>query len=95
MTTYIESIENISLTLQQIISDNMLLALAARRLNRAKLAAGIGVSGGLISQKLSGLAVGRAARDDARDLRRVTRQHEPSRYVRRLVLFSVPSIFTC
>lgn len=42
------------LTLQQIISDNMLFALAARRLNRAKLAEGIGVSGGLISQKLRG-----------------------------------------
>jgi len=54
MTTYNESIENIGLTLQQIISDNMLLALAARRLNRAQLAAGIGVSGGLISQKLNG-----------------------------------------
>lgn len=54
MTTYTESVENIGLTLQQIISDNMLLALAARRLNRAKLAEGIGVSGGLISQKLRG-----------------------------------------
>lgn len=54
MTTYNESIENIGLTLQQIISDNMLFALAARRLNRAQLAAGIGVSGGLISQKLNG-----------------------------------------
>ena len=32
----------------------MLFALAARRLNRAKLAEGIGVSGGLISQKLRG-----------------------------------------
>lgn len=54
MTTYTESVENIGLTLQQIISDNMLFALAARRLNRAKLAEGIGVSGGLISQKLRG-----------------------------------------
>ena len=54
MTTYNESVENIGLTLQQIISDNMLFALAARRLNRAQLAAGIGVSGGLISQKLNG-----------------------------------------
>ena len=54
MTTYTESVENIGLTLQQIISDNMLLALAARRLNRAKLAEGIGVSGGVISQKLRG-----------------------------------------
>lgn len=43
MTTYTESVENIGLTLQQIISDNMLFALAARRLNRAKLAEGIGV----------------------------------------------------
>ena len=54
MTTYTESVENIGLTLQQIISDNMRFALAARRLNRAKLAEGIGVSGGLISQKLRG-----------------------------------------
>lgn len=54
MTAYTESVENIGLTLQQIISDNMLFALAARRLNRAKLAEGIGVSGGLISQKLNG-----------------------------------------
>ena len=54
MTTYTESDENMGLTLQQIISDNMLFALAARRLNRAKLAEGIGVSGGLISQKLRG-----------------------------------------
>lgn len=54
MTTYNESVENIGLTLQQIISDNMLVAIAARHINRAKLAEGLGVSGGLISQKLLG-----------------------------------------
>ena len=54
MTTYNETIEDIGLTLQQIVSDNMLLAIASRRITRAKLAAGLGVSGSLISQKIKG-----------------------------------------
>ena len=54
MATYNETVENIGLTLQQIVSDNMLLAIASRRITRAKLAAGLGVSGSLISQKIKG-----------------------------------------
>ena len=54
MDTYNETVENIGLTLQQIVSDNMLLAIASRRITRAKLAAGLGVSGSLISQKIKG-----------------------------------------
>lgn len=54
MTKYNETIEDIGLTLQQIVSDNMLLAIASRRITRAKLAAGLGVSGSLISQKIKG-----------------------------------------
>lgn len=54
MTTQYESVANIGLTLQQIISENMLIALGKKHLTRAKLAAGIGVSGGLISQKING-----------------------------------------
>ena len=54
MDTYNETVENIGLTLQQIVCDNMLLAIASRRITRAKLAAGLGVSGSLISQKIKG-----------------------------------------
>lgn len=54
MATYNETVEDIGLTLQQIVSDNMLLAIASRRIMRAKLAAGLGVSGSLISQKIKG-----------------------------------------
>ena len=54
MTTVNESVETIGMTLQQIISDNMVLAIASRHITRAKLAEGLGVSGGLISQKLRG-----------------------------------------
>lgn len=54
MTTCNESVENTGLTLQQIISGNILVAIDARHINRAKLAEGLSVSGGLISQKLLG-----------------------------------------
>lgn len=54
MTTVNESVANIGMTLQQIISDNMLLAIASRRITRAKLAEGLGVSGSLVSQKIKG-----------------------------------------
>lgn len=54
MTTVNESVETIGMTLQQIISDNMVLAIASRHITRAKLAEGLGVSGSLVSQKIKG-----------------------------------------
>lgn len=54
MTTVNESVETIGMTLQQIISDKMVLAIASRHITRAKLAEGLGVSGSLVSQKIKG-----------------------------------------
>ena len=54
MTKQNEAVENVGVTLQNIISQNMRMALAYRHESGRSLARAFGVSQGLISQKMTG-----------------------------------------
>lgn len=54
MTEQNETVENVGVTLQNIISQNMRLALAYKHESGRSLARAFGVSQGLISQKMTG-----------------------------------------